>query len=758
MPSGMKGLTSFVSDIRNCASKDAEKKRVEKEMAKIRQKFTDPSLSGYDRKKYVWKLLYAYMLGYDVDFGHMQAVNLCSSIKYSEKVAGYLACSLLLSDSPDILRLIINVCKSDLLSENDHIAALALHTVANIGMPEFSENLFVDVSRLFVSANTCRSYVRKKAALCLLRMHRRDPELLVPEEWCGRISEALSTVTTKGSIRDLLGFYTSLSSLLIGVLESNIHPRSAWIDCLRPVIILLSSLVTGECPGGYTYYSVPAPWLQVKLLRIIQYFPIDVISDDAIVFRINEILGRILGLYGGATTDSVPVAAPSGGNTSSSSITADDGADMVGSSRSSPQPPTGPPTGRSNNERFVNKSNAENSILFEAINVVIHLDEKIDREVRRSAARVLGKFVGAREANTRYLGLEAMARLANNGLRKSDDITTQANEHKLFDKYKSVIASQLHEPDVSIRKQALNLLYVICDKGNWEGIVDELLAVLGARYDTILEEELVLKIAILAEANAPDPTWYVDVVFKMFEYACESIGDEISDRLVQVVAGADESVGRHAAWKAYEALGGTKISETGISDNMLRICVYLIGEFGHYLVIARKVSSLRLVELVRKHFPRMTSRCKGIALTAYAKILNISPNNTALRDEVVMHIQSIKDSIDPDIQQRACELLFLVSLTNGDGSAGTSQILDKVLAMIPPPESDLKNPLVARLKMQTTRTRAATRRALEVAAESAGSMYKPSHAMVMNPNVAKDDESSGSSSSSGGDTSSDNDD
>lgn len=42
-------------------------------------------LSPYEKKKYVWKMLYIYMLGYDVDFGHMEAVSLISAPKYPEK-------------------------------------------------------------------------------------------------------------------------------------------------------------------------------------------------------------------------------------------------------------------------------------------------------------------------------------------------------------------------------------------------------------------------------------------------------------------------------------------------------------------------------------------------------------------------------------------------------------------------------------------------------------------------------------------------
>ena len=70
------------------STKEQEQKRVEKEMAHIRSKFTSEShMNGYQRKKYVWKILYMYMLGYEVDFGHMEAVNLVSSPKYSEKCA-----------------------------------------------------------------------------------------------------------------------------------------------------------------------------------------------------------------------------------------------------------------------------------------------------------------------------------------------------------------------------------------------------------------------------------------------------------------------------------------------------------------------------------------------------------------------------------------------------------------------------------------------------------------------------------------------
>jgi AP-2 complex subunit alpha len=69
------------------------------------------------RRRYVWKLLYVYMLGYDVEFGHIevrllpgsaraalssrgaQAVGLISSPKYAEKLVGYMVTSVLLNEA-----------------------------------------------------------------------------------------------------------------------------------------------------------------------------------------------------------------------------------------------------------------------------------------------------------------------------------------------------------------------------------------------------------------------------------------------------------------------------------------------------------------------------------------------------------------------------------------------------------------------------------------------------------------------------------
>ena len=147
----MRGLVQFIADLRNARARDLEEKRINKELANIRQKFKDGNLNGYHRKKYVCKLLYIYILGWNVDFGHLEAVNLISANKYSEKQIGYLAVTLFLHEQHELLHLVVNSIRKDLTGHNELFNCLALHAIANVGGREMGEALSEDVHRLLIS-------------------------------------------------------------------------------------------------------------------------------------------------------------------------------------------------------------------------------------------------------------------------------------------------------------------------------------------------------------------------------------------------------------------------------------------------------------------------------------------------------------------------------------------------------------------------------------------------------------------------------
>ncbi|KAJ1615809.1 adaptin N terminal region-domain-containing protein [Pavlovales sp. CCMP2436] len=133
----------------------------------------------------------------------------------------------------------------------------------------------------------------------------------------------------------------------------------------------------------------------------------------------------------------------------------------------------------------------------------------------------------------------------------------------------------LKDADVSIRRRALDLVYSMCDYSNCRETIAELLSYL-ANADFSLREELVLKIAILAERFADDYAWYVDVVLALMKTAGEQVSDEIWYRVVQIITN-EEALQKYATENVFKAL----LDDTRPPNNLVRICAYLLGEFGH---------------------------------------------------------------------------------------------------------------------------------------------------------------------------------
>jgi AP-2 complex subunit alpha len=121
MLSQMKGLNAFITDIRGCQNKEQEQNRCEQELSKIKTQFAnDRNMTGYHKKKYIWKLLYMYILGYEIDIGHQDAAFLINCPKFSEKYTGYVATSILINEEQsDIFQSISGSIRSDLNSGNE---------------------------------------------------------------------------------------------------------------------------------------------------------------------------------------------------------------------------------------------------------------------------------------------------------------------------------------------------------------------------------------------------------------------------------------------------------------------------------------------------------------------------------------------------------------------------------------------------------------------------------------------------------------
>ena len=111
-------------------------------------------------------------------------------------------------------------------------------------------------------SRTTNPFVKKKAALTLLRLHRKDPSIL-PLEWAERLVSMMDDSD--------MGVALSVTSLIMALVQEN--PEQYKGSYVKAARLLHQIVVEKVCALDYYYYKVPCPWLQVKLLRLLQYYP-----------------------------------------------------------------------------------------------------------------------------------------------------------------------------------------------------------------------------------------------------------------------------------------------------------------------------------------------------------------------------------------------------------------------------------------------------------------------------------------------------
>ncbi|KAL1439744.1 hypothetical protein MTO96_009602 [Rhipicephalus appendiculatus] len=551
---GIRGLAVFISDIRNCKSKEAEIKRINKELANIRSKFKG---------------------GQDTRWLPKEEVRV--SNKYSEKQIGYLFISVLLNENSELMRLIIQSIKNDLCARNPIHVNLALQCIANIGSREMAETFGGEIPKLLVSGDTI-DVVKQSAALCLLRLLRTLPDITPSGEWTSRIIHLLND--------QHMGVVTAAVSLIDALVKKN---PDEYRGCVSLAVSRLSRIVTAS--------TIRPP------------------DDPGVRGRLNECLETIL--------------------------------------NKAQEPPK---------SKKVQHSNAKNAVLFEAISLIIHMDRLgavIEPNLLVRACNQLGQFLQHRETNLRYLALESLCLLA-----------TSEFSHEAVKKHQETVVNALKtERDVSVRQRAVDLLYAMCDKSNAEEIVAEMLAYLETA-DYSIREEMVLKVAILAEKYASDYTWYVDVILNLIRIAGDYVSEEVWYRVIQIVINREDVQG-YAAKTVFEALQAPACHE-----NMVKVAGYILGEFGNLIAGDQRSSPLIQFQLLHSKYHLCSAGTRALLLTTYVKFINLFP-------EIKTEIQNILRSnsnircADSELQQRAVEYLSLSQIASPD-------VLATVLEEMPP--------------------------------------------------------------------------
>ncbi|SPN98839.1 probable gamma-adaptin precursor [Cephalotrichum gorgonifer] len=596
----MSSLKQFIRSVRAAKTIADERAVIQKESAAIRASFREESHDHDVRRNNVAKLLYLFTLGERTHFGQIECLKLLASPRFADKRLGHLATSLLLDENQEVLTLVTNSLKNDLGHSNQYVVGLALCTLGNIASVEMSRDLFPEIENLVSTSNP---YIRRKAALCAMRITRKVPDL--QEHFIEKATQLLAD-RNHGVLLCGLTLVTSLCEA-----DEEEGGEEGIVEKFRVFVPGLVKTLKGLATSGYApehdVTGITDPFLQVKILRLLRILAM---GDAEVTEQINDILAQV------AT------------NTDSS-------------------------------------KNVGNSILYESVLTILGIEA--DSGLRVLGVNILGKFLSNRDNNIRYVALNTLIKVV-------------AVEPNAVQRHRNTILECLRDPDISIRRRALELSFTLINESNVRVLIRELLAFLEVA-DNEFKPTMTSQIGIAADKFAPNKRWHVDTMLRVLILAGNYVREQILSSFIRLVATTPE-LQTYAVQKLYASL-----KKDITQESLTQAAAWCIGEFGEALLAGGQYEEEDLVQTVE---PReivdlfstilnssyATQVTTEYIVTALVK-LTTRFNDPAQLDRIRRILQSHQTSLDVEVQQRAVEYGNLF---------GYDSIRQGVLEKMPPPQ------------------------------------------------------------------------
>ncbi|XP_009114969.2 AP-4 complex subunit epsilon [Brassica rapa] len=247
-----KEFLDLVKSIGEARSKAEEDRIVLSEIDILKRKLLEPDIPKRKMKEYIIRLVYIEMLGHDASFGYIHAVKMTHDDNLLLKRTGYLAVTLFLNEDHDLIILIVNTIQKDLRSDNYLVVCAALNAICRLINEETIPAVLPQVVDLL---NHHKEAVRKKAIMALHRFHRKSPS---------SVSHLISNFRKRLCDNDPGVMGATLCPLFDLITED----VASYKDLVSSFVSILKQVTERRLPKSYDYHQMPAPFIQIKLLKI----------------------------------------------------------------------------------------------------------------------------------------------------------------------------------------------------------------------------------------------------------------------------------------------------------------------------------------------------------------------------------------------------------------------------------------------------------------------------------------------------------
>uniref|UniRef100_A0A3Q1I9T9 AP-4 complex subunit epsilon n=1 Tax=Anabas testudineus TaxID=64144 RepID=A0A3Q1I9T9_ANATE len=263
-------LGNLIRGITELTSKHEEEKLIQRELVSIKEQVSSPNTSMM--KELMVRAIYCEMLGYEASFSYIHAIKLAQQGTVLEKRVGYLAVSLFLNESHELLLLLVNTVLKDLQSTNLIEVCMALTVVSQI----FPRDMIPAILPLVEEKlNHPKEIIRRKAVLALYKFYLIAPNQV--QHIHNKFRQALCD-------RDP-GVMTASLHIYLQMIQEN---PEGYKDLTSSFVTILKQVVGGKLPMDFNYHSIPAPWLQIQLLRILSLLGKNDQSTSEIMYEVLD--------------------------------------------------------------------------------------------------------------------------------------------------------------------------------------------------------------------------------------------------------------------------------------------------------------------------------------------------------------------------------------------------------------------------------------------------------------------------------------
>ncbi len=186
--------------------------------------------------------------------------------------------------------------------------------------------------------------------------------------------------------------------------------------------------------------------------------------------------------------------------------------------------------------------NVGNAILYETVLTI--MDVQSESGLRVLAVNILGRFLLNNDKNIRYVALNTLLRTV--------DLDINAVQ-----RHRATVLDCLKDPDVSIKRRAMELCFALTNQQNFKIMTKELIAFIESA-EPEFKTQCSSSMVTAAERYAPSRQCHVDTLLDVLKTAGNYVRDDVTFNAIQLVSAECAELHPYVTREAWRAIRDTE--------------------------------------------------------------------------------------------------------------------------------------------------------------------------------------------------------